>query len=251
MQTFQNKKAVITGGSTGIGLVTAKALVEEGATVIITARNEEAVNKTAKEIGAIGLAADQSNLQDLDMLVQKAKEKLGKVDVLFINAGVAGFAPIEAISEEHFDSQMNINFKGALFTLQKFLPLLKEGSSVIFLSSINAYNAMANTATYAASKAALNSLAKVAAVELASRGIRVNTVLPGPVDTPLWGKVGMPEEQLTQVASLIQSKVPLRKFGSAEEIAKAVLFLASDASSFTTGAEFVVDGGFNLNPLVG
>jgi NAD(P)-dependent dehydrogenase (short-subunit alcohol dehydrogenase family) len=146
---------------------------------------------------------------------------------------------------------MGTNFKGALFTLQKFIPILNDGASVIFLSSINAYNAMGNTAVYAASKAALNTIAKVAAIELAPRGIRVNVVSPGPVNTPLWGKVGMNEEQLTQTASLIQSKVPLKKFGTPEEIAKIVIFLASNDSSFTTGAEFVVDGGFNLNTMVG
>ena len=251
MQQFKDKTVVITGGTTGIGQATAKELVELGAKVIITGRNQESATAAAKEIGAIGIASDQSNLADIDNLVSEASNQFVKIDVLFINAGIAAFAPISAITEEHYDSLMNINFKGALFTLQKFLPILKDGASVIFLSSINAYNAMENTTVYAASKAALNTLTKIAAIELAPRGIRVNAVSPGPVNTPLWGKVGMPQEQLQQVAALIQSKVPLKKFASSDEIAKTVIFLASDDSSYTTGAEFVVDGGFNLNTMVG
>lgn len=248
---FKDKNVIITGGNSGIGLATAKEFISKGSKVIITGRNKEMVESEAKAIGALGFVSDQSNLSQIDELVKYAKEKLGKVDVLFINAGIAAFAPIEAITEEHYNSIMDINFKGAVFTLKKFLSLLNDGASVIFLSSINAYNAMANTATYAASKAALNTLAKVAAVELAPRGIRINVVSAGPVNTPLWAKVGMPAEQLSQVATLIQNKVPLKKFGSSEEIARTVVFLASNDSSFTTGAELVVDGGFNLNTLIG
>lgn len=251
MQTFKDKKVIITGGSSGIGLATAKEFISKGSKVIITGRDKDLVESEAKTIGALGFVSDQSNLSQIDELVRYAKEKLGKVDILFINAGIAAFAPIEAITEEHYSSIMDINFKGALFTLKKILPLLNNDASVIFLSSINAHNAMANTATYAASKAALNTLAKVAAIELAPRGIRINVVSAGPVNTPLWTKVGMPAEQLSQVAALIQNKVPLKKFGSPEEIAKTVVFLASNDSSFTTGAELVVDGGFNLNTLIG
>ncbi len=251
MQNFQDKKVVITGGTTGIGLATAKELVAMGAKVIVTGRHRDSVIAAAKETGATGIVSDQSKLADIDGLVGEAGKHLGKVDVLFINAGIAAFAPISAITEEHYDSIMDINFKGAVFTLQKFLPILNDGASVVFLSSINAYNAMENTTAYAASKAALNTLTKIAAIELAPRGIRVNAVCPGPVNTPLWGKVGMPEEQLQQVAALIQTKVPLKKFASPEEIAKTVIFLASADSSNTTGAEFVVDGGFNLHTMIG
>jgi len=251
MQTFKDKNVIITGGTSGIGLATAKEFISNGSRVIITGRNKEVVESEAKAIGAMGFVSDQANLSQIDELGEYAKEKLGQIDVLFINAGIAAFAPIEAITEEHYTSIMDINFKGVMFTLKKFLPILNDHASVIFLSSINAYNAMANTATYAASKAALNSLAKVAAVELAPRGIRINVVSAGPVNTPLWSKVGMPPEQLSQVATLIQNKVPLKKFGSPEEIAKTVVFLASNDSSFTTGAELVVDGGFNLNTLIG
>lgn len=251
MKNFKNKTIVITGGTSGIGLATAKELVAKEANVILTGRHQEAVASESKAIGAIGIVSDQSDLNQVAVLVNKVGAQFEKVDVLFINAGIAAFSPISMITEDHFDGIMDINFKGALFTLKEFLPILNDGASVIFLSSINAYNAMENTTVYAASKAALNALAKVAAIELAPRGIRVNVVSPGPVNTPLWGKVGMNEEQLSQTASLIQSKVPLRKFASPEEIAKTVVFLASDDSSNTTGAEFVVDGGFNLNALVG
>lgn len=251
MQNFKNKTVVITGGTSGIGLATAKQLVAQEAKIIITGRNKDVVEAEAKNIGAIGIVSDQSKLSHIDELVKEATKKLGKVDVLFINAGIAAFAPISAIAENDFDTMMDINFKGAVFTLQKFLPILNDGASVIFLSSINSYNAMENTIVYAASKAALNVLARVAAIELAPRNIRVNTVSPGPVNTPLWGKVGMNEEQLSQTAALIQSKVPLKKFASSDDIANTVLFLASDDSSYTTGAEFVVDGGFNLNTMVG
>jgi NAD(P)-dependent dehydrogenase (short-subunit alcohol dehydrogenase family) len=251
MQNFKNKNVVITGGTSGIGLATAKELSEKEANVIITGRQKDSVENESKKIGVTGIVSDQSNLTQIDDLVKKVTAQFNKVDVLFINAGIAAFAPISAVTEEHFDSITDINYKGALFTLQRFLPILNDGASVIFLSSINSYNAMENTAVYAASKAALNALAKVAAIELAPRSIRVNVVSPGPVNTPLWGKVGMNEEQLSQTATLIQSKVPLRKFASSEEIAKTVIFLASDDSSNTTGAEFIVDGGFNLNTLVG
>ena len=251
MQNFENKNVLITGGTSGIGLATAAELIAKGANVIITGRDNERVTTEAKNIGAIGIVSDQSKLTSIEDLVDKVKQHFNKIDVLFINAGIASFAPISAVTEEHFNGIMDTNFKGALFTLQGFLPFLNDNASVIFLSSINSYNAMENTVVYASSKAALNTLTKVAAIELAPRGIRVNAVAPGPVNTPLWGKVGMNEEQLSHTAALIQSKVPLRKFATSEEIAKTVIFLASDDSSNTTGAEFVVDGGFNLNTLIG
>ena len=249
MSNFKNKTIVITGGTSGIGLATAKELASKEATVIITGRHKESVETESKSIGAMGIVSDQSDLNQVKTLAAEVKTQFEKVDVLFINAGIAAFSPVSMITEEHFDAIMDINFKGALFTLKEFIPILNEGASVIFLSSINAYNAMENTAVYAASKAALNALAKVAATELAPRGIRVNVVSPGPINTPLWGKLGIEEEQLAQTAAFIQSKVPLRKFGTSEEIAKTVIFLASDDAAYTTGAEFVVDGGFNLNTL--
>ena len=250
MSKLDRKTAVVTGGSSGIGYATARKFKELGAKVIITGRNPEGVEKAAKEIGAVGLVADQAKLGDIDSLVQRAKEELGGVDVLFINAGIAAFAPVEHLTEEQFDATMDINFKGAFFTLQKFLPILRDGASVINLSSINAYTGMPNTAVYAASKAALNSLTRTAAYELAPRKIRVNAVNPGPTNTAIFGKLGMPDEAVQQFASAMQNRIPLKRFGEPEDVARAVLFLASDEASFITGAEYNIDGGTNLNPLL-
>jgi NAD(P)-dependent dehydrogenase (short-subunit alcohol dehydrogenase family) len=250
MSKLDGKTAVVTGGSSGIGYATAKKIRELGAKVIITGRNPEAVEKAAKEIGAVGLVADQASLGDIDSLVERAREELGGVDVLFINAGIAAFAPVEHLSEEQFDATMDINFKGAFFTLQKFLPILRDGASVINLSSINAYTGMPNTAVYAASKAALNSLTRTAAYELAPRKIRVNAVNPGPTNTAIFGKLGMPDEAVQEFASAMQNRIPLKRFGEPEDVATLVAFLASDEASFITGAEYNIDGGTNLNPLL-
>ncbi len=250
MTKLDGKTAVVTGGSSGIGYATARKIRELGAKVIITGRNPEAVDKAAKEIGAVGLVADQASLGDIDSLVERAREELGGVDVLFINAGIAAFAPVEHLSEEQFDATMDINFKGAFFTLQKFLPILRDGASVINLSSINAYTGMPNTAVYAASKAALNSLTRTAAYELAPRQIRVNAVNPGPTNTAIFGKLGMPDEAVQEFASAMQNRIPLKRFGEPEDVATLVAFLASDEASFITGAEYNIDGGTNLNPLL-
>ena len=250
MSRLDGKTAVVTGGSSGIGYATARKIKELGAKVIITGRNPEAVDKAAGEIGAVGLVADQASLGDTDALVEFAKEELGGVDVLFINAGIAAFAPVEHLTEEQFDATMNINFKGAFFTLQKFLPILRDGASVINLSSINAYTGMPNTAVYAASKAALNSLTRTAAYELAPRKIRVNAVNPGPTNTAIFGKLGMPDEAIQEFASAMQNRIPLKRFGEPEDVAALVAFLASDEASFITGAEYNIDGGTNLNPLL-
>lgn len=252
MNNLNNKVAVVTGGNSGIGLATAKDLAEKGAKVIITGRNQEANDKAIAEIGngAVAYVSDQSDLNAIDELVANVKSNHGKVDVLFINAGVAFFAPIEHSDESFFDSIVNINFKGAFFTLQKFLPLLGEGSSVINLSSVNANIAMPGSAIYSSSKAALNSITKTAAIELASKGIRVNSINPGPIDTPIFGKVGMPEEQLKEFAGAIQQTIPVKRFGNAGEVAKLVSFLASDEAAFITGSEYNIDGGISITPAL-
>jgi NAD(P)-dependent dehydrogenase (short-subunit alcohol dehydrogenase family) len=250
MNDLSGKTAVVTGGNSGIGFATARKLKDSGAQVVITGRNAEAVNRAATELDVTGLVADQARLNDIDALVGRVKEEFGGVDILFINAGVASFAPVEHVTEEQFDTTINVNFKGALFTLQKFLPILREGASVINLSSINAYTGMPNTAVYAASKAALNSLTRTAAYELAPRKIRVNSVNPGPTNTAIFGKLGMPDEALQEFASAMQNRIPLKRFGEPVEAANLVAFLASDEASFITGAEYNIDGGVNLNPLL-
>jgi NAD(P)-dependent dehydrogenase (short-subunit alcohol dehydrogenase family) len=250
MSDLSGKSVVVTGGNSGIGYATARKLKELGAAVMITGRNPQAVDQAATELGVLGVVADQANLRDIDRLVDRAKDEFGRVDVLFINAGVAAFAPVEHLTEEQFDTTMNVNFKGAFFTLQRFLPILRDGASVINLSSINAYTGMPNTAIYAASKAALNSLTRTAAFELAARRIRVNSVNPGPTNTAIFGKLGMPDEAIQEFASAMQKRIPLKRFGEPEEVANLVAFLASDDSSFITGGEYNIDGGTNLNPLL-
>ncbi len=250
MSVSNQETVVVTGGSSGIGLAAAQGFARQGARVVITGRSAETVNDALKSLGAgaAGIVADQSSLADIDRLVAKVTADYGAVQTLFINAGVASFSPVEHFSEAQFDSIMDINFKGAFFTLQKFLPLLKSGSSVILLSSVNAYTGMPNTSVYGASKAALNSLMRTAAIELAPRGIRVNAICPGPIATPIFGKTGLPAEAIQEFGAAMQNRVPLKRFGQSEEVAELTLFLASAKAGFITGGEYVIDGGININP---
>lgn len=247
MSYLKNKVAVITGGNSGIGYASAKELKENGANVIITGRSIEKVEKAAKELGVKGIVSDVTDLSQIDNLVTEVKNEYGKVDTLFINAGVFTPAPIGHNTEGDFDYQMDTNFKGAVFTLEKFLPILNDGASVINLSSELANKGVANTAIYSASKAALNSYTKTSATELAPRKIRVNAINPGPVNTPIYGKTGMTEEQLGGMAETFQNRVPLKRFAEPSEIAKLVAFLASDDSSFITGSEYNIGGGINIS----
>jgi len=251
MSTLNGKVAIVTGGNSGIGYSTAKKLKDDGATVIITGRSKERVDQAADELGIKGIVADVKDLTAIDSLVEQIKNEFGNVDILFVNAGIFQPAPVGQISEEMFDHQIGINFKGAVFTTEKFLPILNEGASIINLSSVNAYTGMPNTAIYAASKAALNSYTRTAATELAPRKIRINSVNPGPISTPIFGKTGMPEDQLNGFAAAMQNRVPLKRFGQPEDVANLVSFLASDNASFITGSEYNIDGGVNINPLVG
>ena len=248
--TLSNKVAVVTGGNSGIGFATAKKFKEQGATVIITGRSEERVTQAAAELGVKGIVSDVQDLSSIDRLVEQVKNEFGNVDSLFVNAGVFIPSPLGSIEETSYDYQMGINLKGAIFTLEKFLPILSEGASVINLSSINAYTGMANTAIYAASKAALNSFTRTAATELAPRKIRVNAVNPGPTATAIFGKTGMNEDQIQGMAGALQERIPLKRFGEPEDIANLVCFLASEQSSFITGSEINIDGGTNINPLL-
>lgn len=250
MNDLKGKIAVVTGGNSGIGYATAQYFKEAGANVIITGRRADRVFTAAVELGVKGIVADVTDLSAIDALVAQVKSEFGKIDVLFVNAGVFNPAPVGQISEDMFDMQMGINFKGALFTTEKFLPIINDGGSIINLSSINAYTGMPNTAIYAASKAALNSYTRTASTELAPRKIRVNSVNPGPTFTPIFGKTGMAEDQLNEFAGAMQNRIPLKRFGQPEDIAKLVTFLASDDSSFITGGEYNIDGGININPLL-
>lgn len=252
MKRLQNKLAIVTGGNSGIGLATASEFIAQGAEVIITGKNETALQEAVGQLGpnARAWVSDTSKLSDINKLVADIRA-LGKgIDVLFINAGIASFSPIEMATEEHFDAITNTNYKGAFFTLSRLIPVLNDHASVILLTSVNATSGMPNTAVYAASKAALHSLVKVASTELSARGIRVNAVSPGPINTPLFGKVGLDEKSLEGFATAMQNRIPLKRFGNASEVGKLVAFLASSDASFITGAEYVVDGGVNVNPIL-
>jgi len=240
-----NKVAVVTGGNSGIGLAAAHELKAQGARVILIGRNGDAVARAAKEVGSgtIGLTADVTRVADLEKAFEAVREQVGQIDVLFANAGVAKFVPFGEVTEQFFNDTVNTNIKGVYFAVQKALPLLKDGASVIITSSTVAHFGMAGSSAYSLTKAALNNLAKSLAVELAPRKIRVNVVSPGPIETPLFGKMGLQKEEQEKVASNILSQVPLGRFGRADEIAKAVGYLASDDSAFMTGAELLIDGG--------
>lgn len=250
MNKLSNKIAIVTGGNSGIGYAAAKDFKENGAKVIITGRNEEATFKAAQELGVTGIVSDQSDLKSIDSLVDEVKSKFGKIDIVFLNAGLAAFAPLDQASEEHYDAIMNVNVKGVYFTLQKLLPILNDGASVVLNTSINASVGMPNSSVYAASKAALLSLNRVFATELAPRKIRINAISPGPVETPLYGKLGLNQEEVDGFGKILGEKILLKRFGQAEEIAKSVTFLASSDASFITGTELTVDGGLTVNAVV-
>jgi NAD(P)-dependent dehydrogenase (short-subunit alcohol dehydrogenase family) len=246
MNKLTGKTALITGGNSGIGLATAQAFIEQGAKVIITGRNKQTLDEAAAELGhgTIAIVSDASNLQEVQALgVELQKKGIFKLDILFYNAGVAQFAPVADMSLEVYEANMNINFRGAFFTVKTLLPLLNEGASIIFNGTFLGHKTMAGNSAYGASKAALIHLAKTLAVELAGQKIRANTVSPGAISTPIYSKLGMNEEQLSAFAAGFIPKIPMGRFGDASEIAKAAIFLASDDSSYMTGAEILVDGG--------
>ena len=249
MKKLEGKVAVITGGTTGIGQAAARLFHAEGARVFITGRSDKTLAEAKKQLPAdiVAIKSDASRLVDIDALAEALKLKAGHIDVLFINAGIAKFMPVEAITPEIFDEMFNINFRGAFFTVQKLLPLLGKGSSVVLTTSIAADLGMATSSVYGATKAALSSLARTLSNELASRGIRVNEVSPGPIETPIYEKMGMPIEQTAGFKAMMAGLVPVKRMGTADEVAKAALFLASDDSSYLLGAKIRIDGGMMLN----
>jgi NAD(P)-dependent dehydrogenase (short-subunit alcohol dehydrogenase family) len=246
MEKLTGKIALITGGNSGIGYTTAQELKAQGAIVIITGRRKEAVEAAAIQLDVTGLVADQGKLEDTERLAADIKTRHGKLDILFINAGVSAGASIESATEEVFDYVMDVNFKGAYFMLSRFIPLLNEGASVVFLSSNTARMNVSNASIYSSSKAALSAVMRIAAVELAPRGIRVNAVSPGPTETEILNKAGYSDEELQGVKAWIIDNVPLHKWGKAGDVSKMVAHLSSEDSSFITGAEFIMDGGMSL-----
>jgi len=245
MKRLEGKVAVVTGGNSGIGLATAKRLQEEGARVAIAGRSKKTLDEAVKAIGngVVALQADVAKLGDVDRLYKEVSQKLGKIDVLFVNAGVAKFAPLAETSEGLYDEQFDINIKGAYFTMQKAIPFLNDNASIILNTSVVGSKGTAGASAYAATKAALRSLARTAAAELAERGIRVNTVAPGPIETPIFGRTGLPKEALDNFLQDVLRKIPLKRIGQPEEVAGAVAFLASRDASYITGVELNVDGG--------
>jgi NAD(P)-dependent dehydrogenase (short-subunit alcohol dehydrogenase family) len=246
MGKLEGRIALITGGNSGIGLATAKQFVNEGAYVFITGRRDSELAAAVKEIGrnVTGIQGDVSNLDDLDRLFAQIKGEKGKLDIVFANAGVAKFGPLGKITEELYDSTFNINVKGLLFTVQKALPLMPDGASIILNASIVASKGLPINSVYSATKAAIRSFARTWTTDLKARRIRVNAVSPGAIDTPgLSGLLGSSEIG-QQRLQMISSGVPLGRLGTPDEIAKAVVFLASDDASYITGAELFVDGGF-------
>ncbi len=245
MKRFEGKVAVVTGGNSGIGLATAKRLHDEGARVAISGRSQKTLDEAVEILGkdVLAVQADVAKLADLDKLYGAVAEKFGKIDVLFVNAGVAKFAPLTAVDEAHFDEMFDINTRGAYFTIQKAVPHLNTGASIILNTSVADEKGIQNGTVYAATKAALRSFARSVAAELVELGIRVNAVAPGPIETPIFGRTGLPKEAIEEFAKDVLSKVPMKRFGKPEEVAGAVAFLASSDASYITGVEINVDGG--------
>jgi NAD(P)-dependent dehydrogenase (short-subunit alcohol dehydrogenase family) len=245
MKRLEEKRALITGGTTGIGLETARLFVEEGARVAITGKNPATLEAARKELGGdvLVIASDASDVAAQKGVAEEIRRAFGGLDALFANAGSADLRPVAQWDETSFDRAIALNLKGPYFLIQALLPVLANPASIVLNGSVNAHIGMANTSVYAATKAALISLVRTLSGELLGRGIRVNAVSPGPVTTPLYGKLGLSDADLKTVAASIQSQVPAGRFANPREIAQAVLYLTSDESAFMVGGEMMIDGG--------
>jgi NAD(P)-dependent dehydrogenase (short-subunit alcohol dehydrogenase family) len=246
MKRLENKVALITGGSSGIGLATAQDFIREGAHVIITGRSPQALQEALALLDgqAQTLVSDSGSREDLKALGEKVKALTPSLDILFVNAGIGKFAPIEQVDEAHFDEQFSVNVKGLFFTVQQLLPLIKPGGSIILNASVVRHVGTPNTSVYSATKAAVVSLTKTLAAELVGRKIRVNAISPGLTQTNFFTNTGLSEEQIAGFAGQMLPKIPLQRLGNSPEIAKAVTFLASDEASYIVGEELKVDGGW-------
>jgi NAD(P)-dependent dehydrogenase (short-subunit alcohol dehydrogenase family) len=247
MNRLKGKRALITGGTTGIGLETARQFLNEGARVAITGKNPETLEAARKELGAdvLVIGSDASDVAGQKEVAERIRQSFGGLDVLFVNAGIVEMRPVEKWDEAGFDRSFAINVKGPFFLVQALLPVFASPASIVLNASVNAHIGMPNTSVYGASKAALLSLARTLSGELITRGIRVNAVSPGPISTPLYGKLGLSEADLQTVSASIQSQVPAKRFGNPSEIAHAIVFLASDESAFMVGSELLIDGGMS------
>jgi NAD(P)-dependent dehydrogenase (short-subunit alcohol dehydrogenase family) len=245
MDRLKDKRALITGGTSGIGLETARQFLHEGARVAITGHHLSTLDEASKELGGdvLAIASDASDVPDQKRVAESIRQNFGGLDILFINAGIADLRSVEQWDEAGFDRSFAINVKGPFFLIQALLPLFANSASIVLNTSVNAHIGMPNTSVYGATKAALLSFTRTFSGELISRGIRVNAVSPGPISTPLYSKLGLSEADLKAVATSIQNQVPAGRFGNPSEIAHAVVFLASDESAFTVGSELLIDGG--------
>src|SRR6201996_5550570 len=246
MKRYEGKKVVIIGGTSGMGFATAKMLLDGGSRVLVTGRSEEGLESAQNEIGndAVVVSSDARSLTDIAALASKVKAEFGTFDLLFVNAGCSIRAPLESMTEAIYDEMFNLNTKGPLFAVQKLTPLINRGGSIVLTTSVANVKGMPGNLAYGAAKAALRSFARTLAAELLPREIRVNAVTPGPVDTPIVGKVFTGKDEVAQIREKMAGMIPMKRWGTSEEIAKAVLFLAFDAT-FTTGAEIPVDGGWS------